>query len=353
MVGLSTPALAAAVSRAGGLGSFGFAYSTPDEIWNSLAEARSINTESCQLNANFFIFNEIDDALVGHIGPQVLKHLKLYPHVDKQTYLPVTPYVPNLKNQMEPIWESRPAVLTFHFGIPPKSILNMAKEYNISVGITATTVQEAIAIESCGADFIVAQGVEAGGHFGCFETSTLFPALTPVAQLVHEIRTHVLTKKMLVVAAGGIMSGNDVCSALHPERGVGADVVQMGTAFLCTEECNAPIAYKDKLMSNSATQQDDTVLTKAFSGRFARAIGNDFTRRWGDKPTLPFPLQNTLTQGMRQKARTCHDSDFLSMYAGVHHRQCRDVSASELMGQVMQEYDECRRKQLIREETNQ
>mmetsp|Transcript_5931 Transcript_5931/g.9652 ORF Transcript_5931/g.9652 Transcript_5931/m.9652 type:complete len:348 (+) Transcript_5931:980-2023(+) len=340
MSGVSTPALSAAVSRAGGLGSFGFAYATPDDIWDEIAAARSMH--ATYLNANFFMFSHVDEALVRHRQSQVVKHLQQFPHTPDEDFRSSfgPPYVPNLKEQLEPIWESRPEVLTFHFGIPPASVLNMAKKCHILVGVTATSIQEACAIQSCGADFIIAQGVEAGGHMGCFDPpAPTASGFSTVSDLVQAIRCHDVTRKMPLVAAGGIMNGADIDSALHPEGRLGADVVQMGTAFLATDESGASGSYKQHLTAKSTR---GTVLTTAFSGRSAQAISNAFTQGWGEQQPLPFPVQNTLTQSMRQRAKACHDAEYQSLYAGVNYRLCRHCPTSFLMDLLIDEYNQCR-----------
>lgn len=345
MSGISTPAMAAAVSKSGGLGSFGFAYATPDDIWNNIATAKSLNAQ--HLNANFFIFSSINDDLVKNLAPRVVSHLEQFPYSDKHTRsLLHAPYVPNLKEQLEPIWESRPEVLTFHFGIPDKRVLKMAQDYKISVGITATNIDEAIAIEQSGADFIIAQGMEAGGHMGTFGTDPLPCRLQSVSSLVHAIRTHDITKNMQVVAAGGIMDGNDMHTMMHPphEGKVGADLVQLGTAFLATDESQASIAFKQQLYAKA---DREAVLTSAFSGRYARAISNDFVEGWGSMDTLPFPVQNTMTTGMRKQAAEYNDAEYLSMYAGVNYRRCRHIAVEKLMELLVEEYHQCRVRQYV------
>lgn len=360
MSGINTPPLAAAVSRAGGLGSFGFAYSSPDDIWNDIAEARLLCSESpCPLNANFFIFPSVQSSQVDQIGPSVLKHLKQFPHTEEEDFqLPQPPYIPNLKTQLEPIWESRPEVITFHFGIPSKSILITAREHKILVGVTATSIQEAIAITNSGADFIIAQGYEAGGHIGAFQTTSTLNSLS-LSKLVQSIRSHDITKRMPLVAAGGIMNGQDMHAMLHPEDNTqqGADVIQFGTAFLSTTESQAAM-FKQHLSnittSNNAASyergKDDTVYTTAFTGRLARAISNSFITKWGDHQTCPFPVQHKLTRNMRNRATAAQDPEYVSLYAGINYRECRSVPVAELMEQLISEYNFTAEQRLIKKD---
>ena len=152
---------------------------------------------------------------------QALNALSVDKHCDESAL--TSPYAPDLSHQLEPVWRQRPAILTFHFGIPPLAFIERAHALGISVGITATCVAEARAIQTAGADFIVAQGWEAGGHRGRFQETSVDEELT-LLPLVKALGEDVA---LPVVAAGGLMTGMDIASVLS----AGASAAQLGTAF--------------------------------------------------------------------------------------------------------------------------
>lgn len=324
--GITTPQLAAAVANGGGVGSFGFAYSSPEKIQADLAMAQSLT--SGPLNANFFIFSP-PDLPCERIQKEAIGALQdLAITEDLEIALPSAPYYPDLMKQLEPIWQARPAMLTFHFGLPPVGVIEHAHTLGIEVGITATNLIDACAIESAGADFIVAQGIEAGGHRGQFDLQVDD----------HMLGTHALITQLVgkctipIVAAGGIMNGADIKAVIQR----GAQAAQLGTAFVCCDESGAPPSYKKALLEERSR---GTLLTKAFSGRYARGLINAFTHAMAEKTTLPFPLQNTLTAAMRQKAAANHDPEYQSLWAGTAYGQARHTSARVLLQQLRQEMD--------------
>ncbi len=322
--GITTPQLVAAVANQGGVGSFGFAYSAPEKIHTDLVAAQSLT--SGPINANFFVFNPVrlpsDQTQKNAI--EALRSL----NVDgvQSLTIPAEPFYPSLMDQLEPIWKARPAILSFHFGLPPEGVIEKAHALGIAVGISATSLTEALAIESAHADFIVAQGIEAGGHRGQFDLQAKDEALRALeltAQLVKHCR-------IPIVAAGGIMTGADINAALSK----GAQAAQMGTAFLCCDESGTPSSYRHYLLHK---QNRSTTLTKAFSGRLARGIENTFTRTMQDQATLPFPIQNTLTGPLRQWAAAQQDAEYQSLWAGTAYAQIRSMPTQELMQQLRDE----------------
>jgi nitronate monooxygenase len=322
--GITTPQLVAAVANYGGVGSFGFAYSTPEKIYTDLVAAQSLT--SGPINANFFVFSAVrlpsDQTQTDAI--QALRSLG----VDgaQSLTIPAGPFYPNLMEQLEPVWKARPAILSFHFGLPPDGVIGKAHALGIAVSISATSLAEALAIESAHADFIVAQGIEAGGHRGQFNLQVNDEALSTLdltAQLAKYCR-------IPIVAAGGIMNGAHIQNVLAK----GAKAAQMGTAFLCCDESGTPPSYRHYLLHK---QKRPTTLTKAFSGRVARGIENTFTRTMQEQTTLPFPIQNTLTGPLRQWAVAQHDAEYQSLWAGTAYAQVRSISTKDLMQQLRDE----------------
>jgi len=325
--GITTPKLVAAVANQGGVGSFGFAYSAPEKIHTDLVAAQSLT--SGPINANFFVFNPVrlpsDQTQKNAI--EALRSL----NVDgvQSLTIPAEPFYPSLMDQLEPIWKARPAILSFHFGLPPEGVIEKAHALGIAVGISATSLTEALAIESAHADFIVAQGIEAGGHRGQFDLQAKDEGLSAL-ELTAQLAKHC---RIPIVAAGGIMSGADINAALSK----GAQAAQMGTAFLCCDESGTPPSYRHCLLHK---QNRPTTLTKAFSGRLARGIENAFTRSMQDQATLPFPIQNTLTGPLRQWASAQQDAEYQSLWAGTAYAQIRSMSTQDLMQQLRDEIRE-------------
>ena len=316
--GINNPKLASEVANAGGVGSFGFAYSTPQKISEDLATTRALTKGP--INANFFVFSTVDLPAQA-IQIQAIEALRNLPiEYDCSVSIPQGPFYPDLEVQLNPVWEYCPEIVTFHFGIPPLRVIEKAHSLGIAVGVTATSAEEAIAIEKAGADFIVAQGIEAGGHRGIFNPSAADEKLTAIH----------LTKKLVkccsipIVCAGAIMDGADIANALK----AGAVAAQLGTAFLCCDESGASLAHKDYLLNE---HDRGSLFTKGFSGRLARGIENEFIRLMKDKVNLPFPIQNTMTASLRQLAAKTNNGEYQSLWAGQDYARTRNLSAKDLM----------------------
>ena len=324
--GITTPQLVAAVANQGGVGSFGFAYSAPEKIHADLVAAQSLT--SGPINANFFVFSSV--CLPNDQMQKNAIHALCSLGVDgvQSLTIPAEPFYPNLMEQLEPIWNTRPAILSFHFGLPPDGVITKAHALGIAVGISATSLEEALAIESAHADFIVAQGIEAGGHRGQFDVQAKDEALSTLA-LTAQLAKHC---HIPIVAAGGIMNGADIHAALAN----GAQAAQMGTAFLCCDESGTPPSYRHYLLHK---QDRPTTLTKAFSGRLARGLENTFTRTMQTQTTLPFPIQNTLTGPLRQWASAQNNAEYQSLWAGTAYAQVRSMSTAALVQKLRDEID--------------
>ena len=322
--GVNTPELAAAVANAGGVGSFGFAYSSPQSISKDLSRVSLLT--SGPINVNFFVFSpvEMPSTSVQEGALAALRGLPLAGDIALR--VPEPPFFPDLDQQLEPVWDRRPALLTFHFGVPASRIIQRAKDLGIAVGITATSLAEAQAIERAGADFIVAQGIEAGGHRGIFDP------LGPDERLSALALSSQLARKCSLpfVAAGGLMTGEDVYAALA----AGATAAQLGTAFLCCDESGASAAHKAFLLGEG---KRGSLFTQGFSGRPARGIANEFIRLMADQPTLPFPLQNTLTAPIRQRALQNNNGEYQSLWAGAAYARARCLTAAGLMATLQAE----------------
>jgi len=316
--GINNPRLASEVSNAGGVGSFGFSYSTSQKISEDLAATRALTNGP--INANFFVFSAVNvpEQTIQQKALEALKNLPI--EGEYSLVIPQAPFYPDLEEQLKPVWEHCPDMLTFHFGVPSPSIMTRARSLGIAVGITATSLKEAKSVEMAGADFIVAQGIEAGGHRGIFNPDEADEKLTALE----------LTKQLVrgcsipVVTAGAIMDGADIANALRS----GAAAAQLGTAFLCCEESGASPAHKEYLLKH---HRRGSVFTTGFSGRPARGINNEFIRLMEGKIALPFPIQNTLTASLRQLGGKTNNGEYQSLWAGQDYARTRQLSAKKLM----------------------
>jgi nitronate monooxygenase len=317
--GPSTPELVAAVSDAGGFGFVGAAYLTPDQIRDVTARVRALTSRP--FGVNLFAGGwtcepprDVSAALALVAGPH--ERLGLPP--------PALPEVPPdpFPAQLEAVLDARPAAFSFTFGIPSRGALQELRRRGIVTLGTATCAREAQMLAAAGVDGVLAQGSEAGGHRGTFAAS-LRDGLVPTLRLVAEIGA---TSSLPIVATGGIMDGTEIADALD----VGAAAAQLGTAFLACPESGASPVYKQALRSVSA---DTTVLTRAFSGRWARGLPNEFTvageAHWN--AILPYPVQNQLTRAMRQAAARKGIAGLLSLWAGRGVARLRHLPAGDLV----------------------
>lgn len=327
--GITTPQLVGAVCQAGGVGSFGFAYSTPEAIRADMAAVQAL-TEG-PINANFFVIKEPDEPPINQAQAALSDLADATMGFEVSLVKPQPPYVTDLQSQIAPLWENPPHYVTFHFGLPPHDIMTQAKSHGCLVGITATNEDEVRQITAFGADFIILQGHEAGGHHGTFSPQAAYQPLATMA-LLSAAKT---ATSLPLVCAGGIMTGQDMANYLS----AGASAVQMGTAFLCCDEAGTNDVYRRYITHE---RQRKTVMTRAFSGRWARGIENKFTKAMTDKTFLPFPMQNTLTASMRQQAAKTQNGEYQSLWAGTNFTKSRAMSVQELMSQLYDEYNENR-----------
>jgi nitronate monooxygenase len=323
--GPGTPELIAAVSNAGGLGSLGAAYMTGEQIGEAIARIR-------QLTEKPFAVNLFAGGYEAGTGADAAAMLALLDEIHETLELP-PPVAPVLRpdpfgEQLEAVLALRPAVFGFTFGIPAGDVLRRVRSLGIASMGTATTTEEARLLEQAGVDAIVAQGAEAGAHRGTFAGS-FEAAMVPTFDLVEGIRSAV---PLPVFASGGIMDGGEIAQVMA----LGAAGVQLGTAFLTCPESGAPAAHKRAILE---AREDTTVITRAFSGRPARGLRNEFIARLEgkEKAVLPFPLQNTLTRSMRTAAAKRADARYLSLWAGQGVTRARSAPARELVATLMAE----------------
>jgi nitronate monooxygenase len=320
--GLSSVRLAAEVSNAGGLGSFGAHHLAPAAIRQTIVALRGATARPFAVN--LWVSNE--DPEVASFGrAELQKHLaRLRPFYDELGVpLPAAPerYGERFEEQVEALIEAAPPVFSFVYGIPEPHILEACRARRIVTVATVTTPEEAIAAEAAGVDLIVATGSDAGGHRVSFLHRSE-DVLTGTFSLIPQVRDSV---RLPVIAAGGIADGRGIAAALM----LGADGVQIGTAFLACEESAASPPHRAALFSQDARR---TVLTRAFTGRLARGIPNryveEMSRHEGD--FAPYPAQSWLAGGFKQAAIGAGRGDLISLWAGqaaplVRHKLARGL----------------------------
>jgi nitronate monooxygenase len=320
MAGVQGSELAIAVSRAGGLGSLPCALLGVDALRREL-DAMTAGTNR-PFNVNFFCHG----APVFDAGREAAWRALLSPYYkemgvahDGESSVPLR--APFSDDAAEVLEQYRPAVISFHFGLPSARLLSRVRAWGSKIMASATTVQEAIWLEQHGADAIIAQGLEAGGHRGMFLTDDLTTQIGTLA-LVPQITSNV---RLPVIAAGGIADSRGVAAALA----LGAVAAQVGTAYLlCPEAATSPI-HRAALRSPASNH---TALTNLFSGRPARSIVNRLMREIGPihSAAPPFPLSGAAIAPLRSRAESLGSSDFSALWCGQQPSGCKEIPAGEL-----------------------
>lgn len=334
--GPTTPSLVAAVGRAGALGGFGFAYTEPAAMREQVEAARAI--APVPVHVNLFVDPAPPAPSAEAVSAALAALAPMYAAVGAEPPRGVdAPYAPDLDAQIEAALALRPAVLSSHFGAFAPEVIARAKAQGTLIAGSAVSLEDAQRLERLGADFVIAQGAEAGGHRGTLAADAHDPMLGTLA-LVRLVVRHC---RVPVVAAGGIMDGEGLAAAIA----LGACGTQMGTAFLAVDESGAPAAHREALFE---APRAGTAITRAFSGRPARGIRNAYIERTSapGHPLLPFPIQNKATGPMRAAAARAGMRDYMSLWAGQAYALARRGSAEALVTQVAAEYEAAMRRLL-------
>jgi nitronate monooxygenase len=319
--GPDTPALAAAVSAAGGLGSLGCAYLTPEQIEHAAREVRARTAKPFAINLFAGGDSAPDPAADARVAAMIagfrrelgLGAISLPP-----------PSQPKLDDQLEAVLRVGPRVFSFTFGVPNSVQLSSLRVRGIAIVGTATTVEEARALADANVDAICVQGAEAGGHRGTF-LGSFEDALVGTLALVQQV---VRVTKLPVIAAGGLMTGQAIRAVLD----LGAAAAQLGTAFMCCHEAGTPAPHRIALVNATAT-----TVTRAFSGRYARGIRNRMTDVFAQGDAAPFPQQQRLTAELRREATKQGRTDLMQMWAGQGAPLVRAMPAADLVATLARE----------------
>jgi nitronate monooxygenase len=319
--GLSSQRLTAAVSNFGGLGSFGAHGLKPQTIRHVIHEIKALTTHPFAMN--LWVSMEDEGAVSSAEAAFQRSLAPLAKHIedvggDRPSHSSYEPI--RFEDQVQVLLDEGISAFSFIYGIPSKSILDEFRRKGITLIGTATTVDEAIALEQAGVDVIAASGFEAGGHRGSFlqpAEDSLMGTMALVPQVVDAVR-------LPVVAAGGIGDARGIVAAFA----LGAEGVQMGTAFLPCEESGASTLHREALFDGQAKQ---TALTRGFTGRLARGIKNRLLDELNQKDIeiLPYPLQRALVRHLSIPAERAGRSELLPLWAGQSAglSRCRDVRA--------------------------
>lgn len=316
--GPSTPRLAAAVSSAGGLGFLAAGYLSPDVMERQIEELRQLTPSP--FGVNLFVPGS--------------------PDVDRDA---LDEYLASLRAEAEALgvdlvaswdddgWEEKVAVLSrdpvpvasFTFGCPPPPIVRQLQEVGTKVVVSVTTPDEAALAHQAGADAVGAQGIEAGGHQATFDDATAPEAGWGLLALVTAIRRRL---PIPVIAAGGLMTGEDVAAVIR----AGASAAQLGTALLRCPESGTSEVHRSALTDPIFTR---TTITRAFSGRRARGLENDFMKAHPDAPSA-YPHINNATRALRREAVARHNPHAVNLWAGEGYRLARDRPAAEIVAAI-------------------
>jgi nitronate monooxygenase len=320
MAGAGTSQLAIAVSEAGGLGSLPCAQMTVAQAREAMDTVCRATTRS--INVNFFCHQlpSLNDARMAawraRLAPYYAEHA-----LDPAMQIPAASRVPFDAEYCTIVEDYKPQVVSFHFGLPDRSLLERVKATGAKVISSATTVAEARWLEDRGCDAIIAQGLEAGGHRGSFLTENMATQIGTFA-LVPQIADAV---EVPVIAAGGIGDARGIVAAFA----LGAAAVQIGTAYLYCPEAHVPALHL-RALRNAA--DDDTMITNVFTGRPARAIVNRVMREVGPISSLApaFPLATGALAPLRASAERGDSIDFTNVWSGQAARLSRQMPAGEL-----------------------
>ncbi len=315
--GPGTPALAAAVSNAGGLGFLAGGYLTAERFADDIAAARAATTGPIGVNlfvpqpsvADVYQLNHYAEALD-----------ELAEHYDVEVGQPRFGDDDGWQQKLEVVADVRPEVVSFTFGAPPPDVLHWFGALGILLFITVTSTYEAGVALAAGADGLIIQGPDAGGHRGTFA-----PDMEPGKESLHDLLARIRSAHNVpLIAAGGLGTAEDVAAVLNR----GAVAAQLGTALLLSDEAGTNAAHRSALQHPQFT---NTVVTRAFSGRYARGLENDFTRLLDDVAPLGYPEVNQMTSPIRKAAVAAEDPHGTNLWAGTAYRAARTGPAADIV----------------------
>lgn len=329
MAGVSTPALAAAVSNSGGLGSLGLGASNVEQSRTAIRATRAATSRP--FNVNLFCHRPAtadaarEAAWLAYLEPHFAELGARPPQALKEIYETFVGH----ESMLAMLLEERPAVVSLHFGLPAADWIKRFRAAGIVTVACATNLDEATLCERAGVDAIVAQGVEAGGHRGVFDPELGDDGIGTFAL----VRMLAKQSNLPIIAAGGIMDGRGIAAAMT----LGASGVQLGTAFVLCPESSANAAYREQMKSERARH---TRITANISGRAARGLPNRMYEliKTGT-PALPdYPIAYDAAKALHAAASAQGNHEYAAYWAGQGAPLARELPAAVLMGQLVQEW---------------
>lgn len=332
LAGAQNSGMTIAVCRAGGLGSLAAAMLPVEKLEQEIQTIQA----ACDAPFNVNFFAHTMPQITAEQQDQWLSLLDQYFNewgIDKNNLPQGVIRRPFDENQLAVVEKYRPPVVSFHFGLPEKKLLDAVKATGAIVLSSATTVEEGLWLQENGADCVIAQGIEAGGHRGIFLNQDLSTQMGTFAL------TQVLSQKLNipVIAAGGITDVSSIQAALK----LGASAVQMGTVYMLCHESTISTLHRQAL--EKATRQPEkypTAVTNIFSGRPARGIVNRLMQETGfvHPHALPFPFAATATGALKSVAEKENDTSFSTLWCGQNPTGCKNISAYDLTMELVQAF---------------
>ncbi|MER6092607.1 nitronate monooxygenase [Streptomyces bluensis] len=317
--GVSVPQLAAAVSEAGGLGFLAAGYKTADGMYQEIKQLRGLTGRPFGVNLFMPQPDYADPAAVEVYANQLAGEAAWY---ETELGDPDSGRDDGYDAKLAVLLDNPVPVVSFHFGCPAPDVLRALSAKGTLTLVTVTSADEALDVARAGADAVIVQGVEAGGHQGTHrDDPERDRAGTGLLSLLAQVREAV---SLPIVAAGGIMRGSQIAAILA----AGACAAQLGTAFLATPESGANALHKQALSNPLFVR---TELTRAFSGRPARGLVNRFLSEHGPYAPAAYPQVHHLTSGLRKAAAKAGDPQGMALWAGQGYRMARDLPAGQLV----------------------
>lgn len=320
--GPGTPELAAAVSNAGGLGFVPGGHLSADRFADNIAAARAATTGP--LGVNLFVPQpSVADWVALDYYAEELEEIADYYQVEVGH--PQYGDDDDWERKLEVVADMRPELVSFTFGVPPPDVIRRLGALGLLVMVTVTSAYEAGVAVAAGADSLIVQGPDAGGHRGTFA-----PDMEPSNESLHHLISRIRSAHDVpLVAAGGLGTARDVAAVLHR----GAVAAQVGTALLLSDEAGTSSAHRTALKNPVF---GTTVITRAFSGRYARGLENNFTRLLDNVAPLGYPEVNQMTSPIREAAAAMEDPNGIPLWAGTSFKDAQPGSAADIIAGLVE-----------------
>jgi nitronate monooxygenase len=319
--GPGTPALAAAVSNAGGLGFIPAGYVSAERFADDIAAARTMTTGP--LGVNLFVPQpSVADWIALDYYADELENIA--EHYQCEVGRPEFGDDDDWERKLEVVSDVHPELVSFSFGVPPPDVIRRLSAQGLLVMVTVTSRYEAGIAVAAGADSLVVQGPAAGGHRGTFA-----PDMEPGTESLHDLidRIHRAHRDIPIIAAGGLGTAEDVAGVLRR----GAVAAQVGTALLLSDEAGTSQAHRTAMKNQLFAK---TIVSRAFSGRYARSLENEFIRRLDTVAPLGYPEVNQMTLPIRQAATEREDPDGMTLWAGASFKEARPGPVADIVSKL-------------------